>query len=325
MKRLLLCLALAAAVLPAAARDTDGVLSLVLRPNCGAPAMAVPGGAFDVLLREAAPVELVSGTKAWRLETAWGAPREGRQPGRCTLPADIPPGRYGIRAAEAERLDTNPGVVHVLESFPDDYVVAQLGGVPTDGADALLRQARDAGAVFAVVTGSAVAEDTPAAWTRAVRTLAEAPLPIYVVPTALGTPAFARYFGPGGHVFRFGLDAYLAFDTTGAPPADAEAAQLAWIYPARRSVRDARWSIGLTRRYGLGMAMRAQITLFVDDPLDAILADAVPTFEDAPLPTAPWGRTALFASGDVPLQLLRIGPTIQRVAPTADTADDTVE
>ncbi|OQB27423.1 MAG: hypothetical protein BWY09_03190 [Candidatus Hydrogenedentes bacterium ADurb.Bin179] len=39
----------------------------------------------------------------------------------------------------------------------------------------------------------------------------------------------------------------------------------------RRQLRASRWSIGFTHRYDVSMGMRAQLSLFVDDPLDYLV------------------------------------------------------
>ena len=312
------------------ARNEDGTLDLLAWPHCGAPALVVPGGGFDVRLSEEARLTLVAGEARHVLETEWRAKESGRYLGRCNVPEGLRPGAYGLEVTTSVTKDINPGVVHVLDAFPDAYVIAQVGDLmlregdkaASDRARAILREARDLGAVFAIVTGKLVADGAPGSYAQAVEVLSRAPLPVYVCPEGASSPTAIPYWGHGGYTFRFGRDGYLAFDASGSPPAADEEPQISWIHRARRSIRDARWSVGFAQRYSHAMGMRAQLVLFVDDPLDALLSSTAPTHEGHPLPMAPWGRTALFPFADQGWRPLHVGSTIEAAPVAASEAPD---
>ncbi len=315
-----------AITLPAAARNADGTLAVIEYPNCGAPAMVTPGGAFSVRLREKAELFLVSEKTRLPLETRWTGREWGLPTGRCRLPGDLIPGDYTLEAVTPGATDANRGVVHVVENFPDTYTIAQIGALDLRGDDeasftrvrTLLEKAQAAGAVFAVITGGLASEETAGIYRPIVQLLSTAPIPVFTCPETAASPVAATFWGRGGYVFRFGADGYLAFDTTGPFPADENGPQAAWLYRVRRRIRDSRWSIGLTQYYSHAMGIRAQLTLLVDDPLDALLSSTVPSYEGHPLSTAPWGHTALFplppGTSGIPWRLLRIGAGIHEIA-----------
>ena len=61
----------------------------------------------------------------------------------------------------------------------------------------------------------------------------------------------------------------------------------------RRRLKPCRWTVGATHRYDIDMEMRAQIVLFVDNPLDHLLAGPDPDGGEGRVPwgTTPYSRT----------------------------------
>jgi hypothetical protein len=63
-------------------------------------------------------------------------------------------------------------------------------------------------------------------------------------------------------------------------------------------LRGSRWSTGITSRFGLDWNPRSQIALFVDDPLDYLIAGALPPELGAEVP---WGHARLMPPPAVPV------------------------
>jgi hypothetical protein len=82
---------------------------------------------------------------------------------------------------------------------------------------------------------------------------------------------YENFFGPVAYTFTYGPDGYLSFDTKDFMIADSIGGQDADLQRMRREIKASRWSIGISHRYDPSMGMRAQLALFVDDPLDFLL------------------------------------------------------
>ena len=105
---------------------------------------------------------------------------------------------------------------------------------------------------------------------------------------------YERFFGPLTSRFTFGSDGYLVFDTKDFDTADGATAQDGLLHRFRRELKPCRWTFGLTHRYEPAMGMRAQLTLFVDDPLDGLFFGHIHR-ELREGENIPWGRTAAWA------------------------------
>lgn len=293
-------LALLAAAGPVWARGADGTLNLIVTPNDGLPALVTPGGTFEATLTAEAVLRVIGSDGTARpVEAQWTELPGGRVRGLCTLPADLAPGAYAFGGTPGNGpADTNPRAVFVRESFPDDYLVAHVTDthVGREGADeafrAMVKRVNESQAAFALITGDLTDQGTPEQFQLFLEILRGCTVPTYVCPGNHDRLAlhYERFFGPEAYMFRFGQDGYLVFDTKDAVTAPELGSQDGDLYRFRRAIKPCRWSIGASHRYEPDMGMRAQITLFVDDPLDLFLAGHTHRAAET---TVPWGATRL--------------------------------
>lgn len=297
--------ALAFAAFHADARNADGTLGLTITPNNGVPTIVRPGGSFEATLTAQATLEIVSDSTSYALETVWSPGRGGRATAFCSMPADAAPGIYALEAKNETGTDRNTRAVFVVPDFSDYYVIAHL----SDAHIGSNRHARPAEAIvsdlitavnasdahFVVLTGDLTDNGTPEEFQAFLRVIDQCRLPTFVTPGNHDRPDanYERYFGPLTYMFRFGNDGFMAFDTKDFVIADDMDAQDADLQVFRRAVKPCRYAVGLTHRYQPPMGMRAQIALFVDDPIDALFfghTHRENTPEEAVLP---WGGTRI--------------------------------
>lgn len=276
----------------------------ISRPMAGMPAVVTPGDAFPVLLSEAAELGLRAPEATYPLPAPDAA-------GLCMLPPETKPGVYALEARNATGTFRRAAAVHVLAAWPDAYTVAHVGNLGLAAGDAearsraaaALAEAAQAPTSLILISGPVTRDGSSEACTQVESLLAALPVPSVIAPEADASAAFAAHFGAAPNGLRFGADAYFALDTSGALPLEDTAPALAGLYSSRRAFRAARWSIGVTRRYSFAVGMRAQIALFVDDPLDVLLVTTAPEVEGEVLRGVPWGRTRLLpAPADSPVQ-----------------------
>jgi len=290
--------------MPAVARNEDGTLDLVLIPNNGIPAITDTQGTFEAVLEEEAALSLSNGSGEWPLAVDWSRRPDGKSLGRCRLETPIPAGSYTLQAKAGDRIDSNQRSVYVLEAFPEAYQVAHITDIhtgttrharPDKEIIAEVIEAINASeAAFALVTGDLTENGEPEQFRDFLALLDACRLPTFVVAGNHDRQDshYQHFFGPLTYRFFFGPDGYLAFDTKDFMIADEMSGQDGLLHLYRRQMRAARWSIGFTHRYDVTMGVRAQITLFVDDPLDYIVCGHThrePGEQDG----IPWGSTRL--------------------------------
>lgn len=267
----------------ASARQSDGTLGLLRTPNNGMPAIAQPGGSFDVTAQRACELSLKGDAAAVELKAEWTDLPGGLAKGRCALPEGIAPGVYALEAKNGEDSDANLRAVYVVDSFPAVYTVAHV----TDTHIGSTRHKRSSEAIvtdvfaavnatdaaFVLVTGDLTDGGEAGQFETFLRVLDTCTKPTFVCAGNHDRLAlnYERFFGPDVYSFWFGEDGYLSFDTKDFLVADDLSAQSAEIQLQRRALKPARWSIGFTHRYEMDMGMRTQIALFVDDPLDYLI------------------------------------------------------
>ena len=229
---------------------------------------------------------------------------------RCKVPASVLPGTYALEAMVDGKPDQNSRSVYVRSSFPETYGfahltdvhVGEMGAVGKTGS-ALLKEAlskivEDAQKarntrnnpspplpentkpameipeiVFVVITGDLTHDGTVEQFREFREALNTSSLPTYVCPGNHDRTheAYVRFWGPLNYMFRFGSDGYLVFDTKDFMIADDAGPEAVTVALQRRSLRDCRWTIGVTHRYEDSMGMRLQMAIFVDDPVDWLL------------------------------------------------------
>lgn len=304
-------------LLAAGAVSDAGVLRW---PAAGRPAVALPGGAFDIALREEAEVALSRGGDQYSLKVALDASPAGVE-GRATLPEAIAPGTYDIAVTLASGTELHNNVVFVLPEVPESYTLAIVQGTallepgPEGVSIAESVAARISAASLAFAVGPFSREGGAVDYATIRSALEGASIPVYLCPDISDLRSGAWPESLGGPVYgvTFGEDGYLVL----GPGLAAQHAQaLRWIGPAhraRRMLRPSRWSTGIVARYGLDWDVRGQLAIFNDDPLDYLVAlSAPPELGDS----VPWGRTRLVPSAAVPrgaVMLLEVGPTAIRI------------
>ena len=259
----------------AAARDADGLLANIIAPNEGRPAVVAAGDTFDVLLETPAELRLIGATGAITLAHEIIETNQ-HVLARCTVPGGTPAGPYALEATSGDVRDNTAKAVWVVDDPLTTYTVALLPEPRVQGGEvggwrAWVDAINASEAALVLILGNLTATGAAEDFRQMVHALAALNMPAFVSPgpTDRAQALYDAYFGPMPYALRFGPDGYLAIDTsrpTLSIPRDSGE-----LYRLRRSIRAARWSAGFTHRYTAAMPLRDQITLFVDDPLDALV------------------------------------------------------
>jgi hypothetical protein len=273
MRFFLIALVVALTPLTAMGRAPDGVLDVIRTPNEGMPVILKAGETFDATLTGQAPLQLRGSGDAIPLSPQWTANPNGTVSGRCTIPENVAPGEYALEAQRADGVDAVARAVYVVEEFSVDYAFVQLTDCDTaPGESPILRDLiaaiNESEAAFAVITGGLTAHGAPEEYQEFLSILSQCQKPTFVCPGTIDGPLYDAYFSARTYTFAYGDDGYLVFDTSGDPPAPDLGTQSGLIQQSRRAIKASRWSVGITHRYDPRMGMRAQLALFVDDPLD---------------------------------------------------------
>ena len=288
------------------ARDAAGLLDLVITPNNGMPALVTPGGAFDAVLREKGELKLSRDGKSFPLAAEWGELPGGRFRAHCTVPAEAAAGGWSLECAANGTTDTTARAVFVFSEFPEYYIVAHLSdvhiGFDKKPADEVFRKTlaavNDSDAAFAVITGDLTHGGTPDQFRTFLEILDTCAVPTFVTTGNHDRDGqnYEEFFGPVTYRFTFGRDGYLAFDTKDYVTADSLGPQDGLLGEFRRELKPCRWTVGITHRYEPMMGMRAQLTLFVDDPLDLLLFGHIHReLNPEKGEIMPWGTTPMLA------------------------------
>ncbi len=307
----------------ACAREADGSLGLVLLPNDARPALVKGGGSFSVLTRAEAKLRLVSDLDTHSLSTSWVRLPDGLFEGVSVVPVEITAGPYTLEAVSDGGEDRNSRSVFVYGAFPESYRIAHLAnlqiGLQTGrdaGVQRSVKAINEADVSIVFVTGDLTSTGSGAQFAQALDLLSNCRAPTFV---CLGNVEAASglsrdYMGPTPFVVRFGLDGYLGHYVSGPGEVDMRG-RAGKLHRARRSIRDARWSVGFTNRYGLDSGFRDQLVLFRDDPLDYVIC-AGRSGGGEGLFSVPWGQRtggrtvgfAMPASARGAVQIFDVGP-----------------
>lgn len=289
----------------AVARQPDGTLGIVRRPNNGVPALVLAGGTFDALLTERASLRLAGVRDSVELSANWTELPGGLAQARCHVPEDLPPGVYTIMADAQGRKDSTPRAVYVIESFPETYLVAHVANLnvgshqrDADPAVAVMADVDASDPAFVLISGNLTLSGGLDQFRRVLTMLDACARPTFVCPGGRDrqSRAFDAMFGSVPYAFWFGKDGYLAFDTSGLVPAHGLGRHDAGLELLRRAIKPARWSVGFTHCYKPQMGMRSQVVLLIDNPLDALLCGHGPVDGPEGVARAPWGRTGIIVT-----------------------------
>ena len=307
LRRMLVIIAGCIVAFPGYARQQDGSLGLVLTPNNGVPALVTAGGVFRAELAQKASLSLVRDGNSRPITAEWHEIPGGHVEAVCTVPADLAKGAYMLSAEISGSTDQNERSVWVWDRFPEYYVLAHLTDVHIGRKDAapgpeltlqkILENVNASDTVLTAITGDLTDTGSAEQFQEFLRLINTCTTPTIVCPGNHDRNAdhYEKYFGPLTYRFTFGRDGYLAFDTKDYVTADDLGGQSGRLQEYRREIKPCRWSIGLTHRYEPTMGMRAQLTLFVDEPLDFLLIGHIHR-ELEKDEGIPWGKTMAIAT-----------------------------
>ena len=268
--------------------------------------MVVPGGALEFGLQGEGALHLSRGGTDHPLTPGSLQVIGGIVRGQAVLADSLLPGLYDLVYKAEDRVETQRGAVHVLTALPQAYAIAVVrvaafaGDVdaPVDYG-AVGERIVASGAALAFLMGPLAPEGNAPAYPALQDLLAALPVPAYVVPDGqdLAAPGYWELFGNPIYGMSYGEDGYLMLGA-GLPAAEAAVHRaLGTVYLDRRALRASRWTSGVTGRFGLDWSLRGQIALFVDDPLDYLIAAEAPPEMGVEVP---WGQTRLLPPPDIP-------------------------
>ncbi len=282
-------------------------------PRLGRPAVLLPGGLLEVGAREEGALSLEQDGRLTPLNTNWAPVPGAIHQGRATVPEGIAPGRYALQLTSSGGTSTRTSAVHILAEIPEDYAVAMVrGALSAEGAAEqsplpveLPTRLNEAGVQVVFIFGPLTRRGTDEEYQALETLISIIDLPVYLCPdqSDLRGDDFRARFGNPIYGTPFGRDGFL-FLGAGLPAEDPRAREsLGEAHLLRRALRSSRWSIGVAGAYGLEWDLRAQIALFVDDPLNALIAASVAPGLGA---TVPWGRTAFVLPAEGPRETISV-------------------
>lgn len=285
----------------------------ILLPRVGAPAAVVPGGILEVTARMEGNVSLEGAGSSIALDATWSPGTSGARLGRAIIPMGTAPGRYTLQVAGATATVQRMGAVHVFAAFPEDYAIAVVRGAQPDdagGSEPVIPA--DLGArlgaetvQLAILLGPFTRGGSEEEYAALEAVLLASEVPVYLCPgtTEARSPVYREHFGDEVRGVTFGRDGYLLLGA-GLTAADPQShARLGEAHRLRRAMRASRWSVGVAGAYGLDWDLRAQIALFVDDPLNYLIVGSAPAELGA---TVPWGKTQFTPPAGAPPGVLTV-------------------
>ncbi len=291
--------------LPAAARNADGTLGLLITPNNGIPALLDGKTTFEALATAESELSLETTAGPVAVGVTWTAVPGGRFRGQCVLPEGLGTGLYALRAAHGGVEDVNLRAVAVLPPPGDVYAIAHVSDthIGSDrhkrGSVEIMNDVIDAvnasGAAICLITGDVTENGEAQQFQDYLAAMDRCSLPTFVCPGNHDRKDlnYERYFGPLVYWFTFGRDGYLSFDTKDFFTAPDLGEQAGELEIGRRALKASRWSIGLPHRYENMQGMRSQLVLFVDNPLDYLLFGHWHRENTAEERGVPWGKTRI--------------------------------
>jgi predicted phosphodiesterase len=303
------------------ARKPDGTLGLIRSPNNAKPVIITTEMPFEILSEKEAILSLSGISGSSRINVSWVPRPGGLFFGLCRVDSPLPPGTYALHAeTNLAETDVNLRSVYITESFPESYMIAHItdthvtsSAMPelnTDTMHGIIEALNTSTASFSLITGDLTENGESEQFLRFIKILDMINMPTFVVPGNHDRQKenYEHFFGSSIYSFVYGQDGYLAFDTKDFLIVDEMGEQNGFLQYYRRKVRASRWSIGFTHRYDLTMGFRAQIILFIDDPLDFLIYGHYHR-EAENQEGIPWGNTPIImtpAAKDGMLRFLNI-------------------
>lgn len=302
-----------AATLIAWAASAPAIAESMILPRPGSPAVVVPGGLLEVVAPVEGALRLESGSPPISLNATWSPTAGGARLARAVVPEGTAPGRYAVQVAGAEATAQRAGSVYVLAAFPEDYAIAIVRGTKPDDigestpvlpVDLSARLSAES-VQLAILLGPFTRSGSEEEYAALEALVLASEVPIYLCPDTKESrsPIYRAHFGDRVHGVAFGRDGYL-FLGAGLQAQDPQtSARLGEAHRLRRAMRASRWSVGVTGAYGLEWDLRSQVALFVDDPLNFLIAGSAPAELGA---TLPWGKTQFALPVGTPAETLTV-------------------
>jgi len=258
------------------ARSEEGTLNLVHYPNNGQPAIVVRGDQFTIRAQGELDVFVETDDRLIELNAQWRKIPGGDAEATVRIPSEFTPGLYSIVGILGEVEDTQQRALLILDSAPSQYTIAHIPSPGIASAqEASLTDAFDsASPLFAIVTGDLTANGDADEYRTLLDWLNTSPIATIVAPgqSDFTESLYREYFDTTPHVTQYGRDTILTIGET-APQLDEDLSGESSAYQLlRRTMKPARWSIGISGYAHAALSPRMQIVLFVDTPLHALVA-----------------------------------------------------
>ncbi len=301
------------------ARSEDGTLDFIRVPNNGQPALVVRGESFEVRAQGEPDIFVDTGESLIDMAANWRRIPGGNSEATIEIPGEFTPGLYNLVGVLNEVEDIQRRALLVLEEVPDHYYIAHIASPGMEEA----QEASLAGAfsgespLFMVVTGDLTANGSADEYRTLLDWLNTSSIPTIIAPgkrdSAKGR--FGDYFDSAPHLTHCGKDVILAIGETTPGVVEDVSVDAGAYQLIRRTMKPARWSIGISGYTSAELSPRMQIILFVDTPLNALISGQSTDVTDERA-TVPWdsfqGPTNILApradSSSVGIQWVRVSP-----------------
>jgi len=228
----------------------------------------------------------------------------------CVLPETLDPGLYDLEIDAPGEDALNAGAVWVYAAFPKYYTVVHVHAPRTAAddasraqwtavADAVVREE----AAFVLCTGPLTASGSESDFRQLATITENFPAPVFLSPSPEDANAYRAWFGPATYGFQYGLDAYVAWDTSWTDFAQPAYPAHATLYRTLRAHVAARWITAFTPDYAPHTDPRSQLLLFVDRRTDFLVTGHA---TDAEAVQARWGDTTIRSAPPMPERGIRI-------------------
>lgn len=310
----------------AGARDSAGLLSTIITPNEGVPAVLLAGTTFDAVVTAQGDLSLRREAETVALEVEWLPLPGDRDLARCLVPENAAAGAYELVISGDGVADNLVRAVWVVESFPETYAIAHITDThigSTRHARAsedifldLVEHVNASDAAFVAITGDVTENGDAEQFQSFLEVLNRCTKPTFVCAGNHDRQAlhYEHAFGPLDYWFTYGEDGYLVFDTKDFMVSAGLDGQDSLLQRFRRAIMPCRWRIGLTHRYEFDMGMRSQLTLFVDNPLDYLIYGHWHRANATNAEAMPWPgvrATVTPAAINGAMRMFRIGPAVE--------------
>ncbi len=291
------------------ARLDDGILGIIKLPNEGCPIILAPGQTFKVIAEQKGELFLIdSENQILSLTAQWKSPTPNLWEATVTVVGEgIKEGPYSLQIiTETHTKDMNPRSVWVQNSFKEFYTFAHISDIHIRNNDpddeqtttfqSTIEKLNQSDAQFVLITGDLTHDATMEQWGMFLKILNQCKKPTFVCAGNhdRNKDNYEKMFYTSTYAFRYGKDGYIVYDTREYQIADSWGEQDTLLYRYCKELKSSRWVLGITHRYDFTMGIRAQIILFVDDPIDFILYGHTHRENTKEESMLPWGKTHVF-------------------------------